>query len=558
MNPNLPHSRSGGGQPSSQLTSQSNSFMMNLLGRTAAGRNIWTDHQIRQALFPSRHHPQEDEDDYQMFVPSGLSSNLTSTACEERVPPSRPCSWHIGLSHQSETASSNSHKIVRRASSAGESKASPSRSRYRRNDVSQIALWNEIKSSKTDMESLQVYPESSEELTIDDIDHVYDNISFEDLKLMGLARREDSEHAPQGSARDSLYETQDPEVTYKQRQTPPRNASITTNVNDTISRKSTPSVSSQDLRISEENIYDTIGLPEQSLLNLKCDHLKCSKKSCCLGLETDFACCDRLRPFVSEESLQFSEDENPYHYVPLDHDYLSLVDSSSNSDSLSHKSVADKLSEEVDEIWNDLENYIKKNEEKTRDHVLAAFPVCKDDLTNNTHSGTTCEWSKDVGCSQSALALSEMPVFPKTLPSKVARLSEGNFGYEGIASSKANSLLSLKRSSLSHEIAFVDELYESANNILGSANAENASNELDATTDKTKNRVFMMARQYSQKIKKANQLLKVKSPEQEQFLNRHQKLRPKDLAAILEEKKQGGPAIGMMMFYFSIFMKNNY
>uniref|UniRef100_A0ACB8GBL5 Uncharacterized protein n=1 Tax=Sphaerodactylus townsendi TaxID=933632 RepID=A0ACB8GBL5_9SAUR len=550
VNTSLTFSSNGGSHTSRQLTPQNSSFLMNLLGRTVGVRNIWTDHQIRQSLFPTRRPTQEaveDEDDYQMFVPSTSSSNLVSVACEERVPSSRPCSWHVGLAHQSEASSSDSHRIVRRASSAGERKTSPCGSRYRKNDVSQNASWNEIKHSRSDMDNLQVCPESSKELTIDDIDHVYDNISFEDLKLMGLVRRDESDHTPQGSARDSLYETQGQEGAFKKRQV--SKTTIPSTRNETLSRKSSPPVSSHDLRISEENIYDTIMLPEQSLLNFKCDHRKCSKKRSFLGLKTDFACCDHLRQFISEESLQFSEDESPYHYVPLDHDYLSLLDSSSNSDSLSHKSAADKLSEEVDEIWNDLENYIKKNEEKTRDHVLAAFPVSKDDI-ENMHTGTTCELNKDVEHSLSSLSLPETPVFPKTLPNKVARLSEANFRSEEPASCKANSLLYLNRSSFSNEIAFVDGLYESANRFLCHTNAESADNEVDSV-DKTKNRVFTMARQYSQKVKKANQLLKVKSPEQEQLLSRQQKPRHKDLAAILEEKKQGGPAIGARIAEYS-------
>lgn len=534
--------------------------MANLLERTAAVRNIWTDHQIRQALFPSRRPLQEnveDEDDYQMFVPSESTSNLASIVCEERIPSGRPCSWHVGLGHQSELLNSNSHRIVRRASSAGENKTSPFCSRYRKNGVGQNASWNEMKSSRSDMDNLQVYPESSEELTIDDIDHVYDNISFEDLKLMGLVRREPSDHAPQGSAKDSLYETQDQEVTFKKTQVPQNRYSLPVNRNEALSRKGSSPVSSHDLRISEENIYDTIILPEQSLLDFKCSQLKCTKKKSFLGLETDFACCDHLRQFVSEESLQFSEDENPYHYVPLDHEYLSLVDSSSNSDSHSHKSAADKLSEEVDEIWNDLENYIKKNEEKTRDHVLAAFPVCKDDIDNNASTEMTCELNKDADCSAPtdclapASSMPETPLFPKNLPNKVARLSEANLRFEEAASRKPNSLTRHNRASLSNEIAFVDSLYESASSLLCSANTESTENELDAA-DKTKKRVFMMARQYSQKIKKANQLLKVKSPEQEQLLSQQQKSRYKDLAAILEEKKQGGPAIGRFTVIFPL------
>lgn len=63
--------------------------------------------------------------------------------------------------------------------------------------------------------------------------------------------------------------------------------------------------------------------------------------------------------------------------------------------------------------------------------------------------------------------------------------------------------------------------------------------------EKSKNRVFLMARQYSQKIKKANQLLRMRSmdPGDACCRTRTEK-KQKDLAAILEEKKQGGTAIG--------------
>ncbi|KAJ7342048.1 hypothetical protein JRQ81_008455 [Phrynocephalus forsythii] len=557
MNTKLPFPSSRGCPSSLQFTPQTSSFMANILERTAAVRNIWTDHQIRQALFPSRRPLQdnvEDEDDYQMFVPSESTSNLASNVYEERIPSGRPCSWHVGLGHQSDLLNSNSHRIVRRASSAGENKTSPICSRYRRKG--QNASWDEMKNSRSDQDNLQVYPESSEELTIDDIDHVYDNISFEDLKLMGVVRREPPDHAPQGSAKDSLYETQGQEVIFSKTQASQNRFSLPVNQSEVLSRKGSPPVSSHELRISEENIYDTILLPEQALLDFKCGHLKCSKKKSFLGLETDFACCDHLRQFVSEESLQFSEDENPYHYVPLDHEYLSLVDSSSNSDSHSHKSAADKLSEEVDEIWNDLENYIKKNEEKTRDHALAAFPVCKDDIDNNASTEMTCELNKDAdgsapaNCLAPPSSLPETPLFPKTSPNKVARLSETHLRLEEAASCKPDSLARHNRASLSNEIPFVDSLYESANSLLCSTNAESTENELDAA-DKRRNRVFMMARQYSQKIKKANQLLKVKSQEQEQLLSQQQKSRYKDLAAILEEKKQGGPAIGARIAEYS-------
>ncbi|NXF69788.1 PKHG1 protein, partial [Ciccaba nigrolineata] len=554
LNTDLPFS-SAAGQPLSPRpfsTPQSNSLIMNILGGGTSLRNIWTDHQIRQALFPSRRPPYEnedDEDDYQMFVPSVSTSNASSAVGGERRGSSgRPCSWHLGVVHQNETSSPTRHKIVRRASSAGESNTCPASARYK---IGERGSRREVK--REEVSDMNAYPESSEELTIDDIEHVYDNISYEDLKLMGLTRREETDRGPQRSARDSLYEADNKSILdspSKKRTANQNRASIRASRDEMLLSREAPTSSLDELRIVEDNIYDTIVLPETPLLNFKCDRLKCSKRRSFLGLEKDFACCDNLRQFVSEESLQFSEDESPYHRVPVDNDYLSLVDSSSNSDSLSHKSAADKLSEEVDEIWNDLENYIKKNEEKTRDRLLAAFPVCKDDMQERLHAGSTPELSKDVEYSLSTLSLPETPIFPKTVKPRAATISEANLRLEDTTPCKENSFVSLNRSSFSSEVPFVDSPYESANSVLSSAHAEGMENDL-AVVDKTKNRVFMMARQYSQKIKKANQLLKVKSPEQEQPASRQQKLKHKDLAAILEEKKQGGPAIGARIAEYS-------
>ncbi|KAM9195796.1 pleckstrin homology domain-containing family G member 1 isoform 2-T2 [Mergus octosetaceus] len=531
-------------------TPQTNSLIMNILGGTTSVRNIWTDHQIRQALFPSRRPPYEnedDEDDYQMFVPSVSTSNTSpAVGGERRGPSGRPCSWHLGVMHQNETTSSSRHKIVRRASSAGESNTASTR--YK---ISERSSRRDVK--RTEVSGMNVYPESSEELTIDDIEHVYDNISYEDLKLMGLTRREETHHGPQRSARDSLYEAENKsslDSPTKKRITNQNRASLRASRDEILLSREAPTSSLDELRIVEDNIYDTIALPETPLLNFKCDPLKCSKRQSFLGLEKDLACSDNLQQFVSEESLQFSEDESPYHRVPVENDYLSLVDSSSNSDSLSHKSAADKLSEEVDEIWNDLENYIKKNQEKTRDRLLAAFPVCKDDMQERLHAGSTPELSKDVEYSLSTLSLPETPIFPKTVKPRAATLSETSLKLEDTTACKETSLASLNRSSFSSEMPFVDSPYESANSILSNVHTEGMENDM-AITDKTKNRVFMMARQYSQKIKKANQLLKVKSPEQEQPASRQQKLKHKDLAAILEEKKQGGPAIGARIAEYS-------
>ncbi|NXS58353.1 PKHG1 protein, partial [Brachypteracias leptosomus] len=533
-------------------TPQSNLLIMNILGGSTSVRNIWTDHQIRQALFPSRRPPYEnedDEDDYQMFVPSGSTSNTSSAAGGERRGSSgRPCSWHLGVVHQNETSSPTRHKIVRRASSAGENNTCPASARYK---IGERSSQREVK--RAEVSSMNAYPESSEELTIDDVEHVYDNISYEDLKLMGLTRREATDRGPQRSARDSLYEAENKsslDSPSKKRTAYQNRGSIHASRDDIRLSREAPTSSLDELRIIEDNIYDTVVLPETPLLNFKCDPLKCSKRRSFLGLEKDFSCCDSLRQFVSEESLQFSEDESPYHRVPVDNDYLSLVDSSSNSDSLSHKSAADKLSEEVDEIWNDLENYIKKNEEKTRDRLLAAFPVCKDDMQERLHAGSTPELSKDVEYSLSTLSLPETPIFPKTVKLRAATISEANLRLDDTTPCKENSFMSLNRSSFSCEMPFVDSPYESANSVLSNVHAEGMENDL-AVVDKTRNRVFMMARQYSQKIKKANQLLKVKSPEQEQPAGRQQKLKHKDLAAILEEKKQGGPAIGARIAEYS-------
>ncbi|NXI29925.1 PKHG1 protein, partial [Sterrhoptilus dennistouni] len=559
LNTDLPFSCTARQPQSPRLfsTPQSNSLIMNILGGSTSVRNIWTDHQIRQALFPSRRPPYEnedDEDDYQMFVPSASTSNTSSAPGGERRSSSgRPCSWHLGQVHQNETSSPTRHKIVRRASSAGESNTCPASTRYK---TGERGSQREVKIAEGS--SRNAYPESSEELTIDDIEHVYDNISYEDLKLMGLTRREETCRGPQRSARDSLYEAENKsssDSTSKKKTANQKRTSIHASREEIVLSKEAPTSSLDELRIVEDNIYDTILLPEasllnqsQSLLNFKCDPLKSSKRR--NFLEKDFAYCDKLGHFVSEESLQFSEDESPYHRVPIDNDYLSLVDSSSNSDSLSHKSAADKLSEEVDEIWNDLENYIKKNEEKTRDRVLAAFPVCKDDMQERLHAGSTPELSKDVEYSLSTLSLPETPIFPKTVKPRAATISEANLRCEDTTPCKENSFMSLNRSSFSSEMPFVDSPYEPASSVLYSTPAEGMENDL-AVTDKTKNRVFMMARQYSQKIKKANQLLKVKSPEQEQPASRQQKLKHKDLAAILEEKKQGGPAIGARIAEYS-------
>uniref|UniRef100_G1RZI6 Pleckstrin homology and RhoGEF domain containing G1 n=1 Tax=Nomascus leucogenys TaxID=61853 RepID=G1RZI6_NOMLE len=533
--------------PAQRNSQPSSSSMISVLRAGGALRNIWTDHQIRQALFPSRRSPQEnedDEDDYQMFVPSFSSSDLNSTRLCEDNTSSRPCSWHMGQMESTETPSSG-HRIVRRASSAGESNTCPP-------EIGTSDRTRELQNGpKTEGQEEMTPFGSSTELTIDDIDHVYDNISYEDLKLM-VAKREEVESTPSKSARDSARPKSTPELAFTKRQAGHSKGSLYAQKDGALSGGEASSQSTHELQAVEENIYDTIGLPDPPSLGFKCSSLKRAKRSTFLGLEADFVCCDSLRPFVSQDSLQFSEDEAPYHQATPDHDYLSLLyDSPSCNLSMPDKPVSDKLSEEVDEIWNDLENYIKKNEDKARDRLLAAFPVSKDDVPDRLHAESTPELSQDVGRSVSTLSLPESQALLTPVKSRAGRASRANCPFEEDLISKEGSFMSLNRLSLASEMPLMDNPYDLANSGLSQTDSENPDLGMEAT-DKTKSRVFMMARQYSQKIKKANQLLKVKSPELEQPpASQHQKSMHKDLAAILEEKKQGGPAIGARIAEYS-------
>uniref|UniRef100_A0A7N9DGY0 Pleckstrin homology and RhoGEF domain containing G1 n=1 Tax=Macaca fascicularis TaxID=9541 RepID=A0A7N9DGY0_MACFA len=533
--------------PAQRNSQPSSSAMISVLRTGGALRNIWTDHQIRQALFPSRRSPQEnedDEDDYQMFVPSFSSSDLNSARLCEDSTSSRPCSWHMGQMESTETSSSG-HRIVRRASSAGESNTCPP-------EIGPSDRTRELQNGpKTGGQEEMAPFGSSIELTIDDIDHVYDNISYEDLKLM-VAKREEAESTPSKSARDSVRPKSTPELAFTKRQAGHSKGSLYTQKDGALSGGEASSQSTHELQAVEENIYDTIGLPDPPSLGFKCSSLKRAKRSTFLGLEADFVCCDSLRPFVSQDSLQFSEDEAPYHQDIPDHDYLSLLyDSPSCNLSMPDKPVSDKLSEEVDEIWNDLENYIKKNEDKARDRLLAAFPVSKDDVPDRLYAESTPELSREAGRSVSTLSLPESQALLTPVKSRAGRASHANCPFEEDLISKEGSFMSLNRLSLASELPLMDNPYDLANSGLSQTDPENPDLGMEAT-DKTKSRVFMMARQYSQKIKKANQLLKVKSPELEPPpASQHQKSVHKDLAAILEEKKQGGPAIGARIAEYS-------
>ncbi|XP_064412056.1 pleckstrin homology domain-containing family G member 1 isoform X2 [Latimeria chalumnae] len=530
-------------RPARKVNAQSSSDAINALGGACNIRNIWTDHQIRQALFPSRRGARHNEDDdYQMFLPTVSTSNLNSTELEENSGPSRPCSWHFGFDQQRDHSKTNT-RPVRRSNSVGKDHCHAHSSCT---NVSQKV--GKGQKLKIDMDNKSSLSGSSDNLTVDAIENVYDNISYEDLKLMGLIRKESFEHVPLRCGKTASKDRQTNWasnccVTGNARSAPFSEASKMLNQN-------CASVSSYELKIVEESIYDTIGLPEYSDKNFE-DYLDShSKRDSYFGLETDFACCDNMGHFVSQESLHFSEDDASDHRVPGEKDCLVWVDSSSNSDSLSHKSVADKLSEEVDEIWNDLENYIKKNEEQKRDRLPAAFPVNKDDLLVKAHNSSAPELNKEMESSMSTLSLPENPGLNKAVKNKHARLSGGSIKSDEEEPQKDRSLLNLSRTSFSSEVPFMESSQTSTSSVVSHEGTESTEQGLDII-DKTKNRVFTMARQYSQKIKKANQLLKMKNPDQEQPPERLQKQKHKDLAAILEEKKQGGPAIGARIAEYS-------
>ncbi|XP_036727290.1 pleckstrin homology domain-containing family G member 1 isoform X4 [Balaenoptera musculus] len=541
-----PQLTSAGPSPAQRNSQPSSSAIISVLRGGGAVRNIWTDHQIRQALFPSRRSPQEneeDEDDYQMFLPSFSSSDLNSARLCEDSTSSRPCSWHVGQVESSETPSSG-HRVVRRASSAGESNTCPPDIRTRDGDSPQYSSRRELQDDpKTEGRGGLTPFGSSIELTIDDIDHVYDNISYEDLKLM-VAKREEAEAPPPKSARDSARPKSTPELAFSKRPAGPEKSPLQPRRDGAPPGREAWNQSSRELQVVEENVYDTIGLPDAPSQDFKCSSLKRPKRSTFLGLEADLGCCDSLRASVSQDSLQVSEDEAPYPPGPSDNDYLSLFYNSFGCNlSIADRSISDKLSEEVDEIWNDLENYIKKNEVKARDRLLAAFPVSKDDVQERPLGGSAPE----LGARS-----------PHSLPAGRARLVPPRDG-PGPASctldltpaSKDGSCQSLHRLSLVSDLPPVESPYDVAASSLSPADLENPDPGAD-NADKTRSRVLLMARQYSQKIKKANQLLKVKSPEQEQPPGGQlQKQVPRDLAAILEEKKQGGPAIGARIAEYS-------
>ncbi|KAM3861070.1 pleckstrin homology domain-containing family G member 1 [Diretmus argenteus] len=581
-------------------------------------RNIWADHRARRAMFPTRQRTMqpddEEEDIYQMFVPTEPSGPEPETPSERSEVPSsprsaRPCSWHVEQVPivQIDPPPSGS-KVLRRASSVGEkaTEARQSPDDTQPNPSNLEVIHTESSSNEISGSS------SAEQLTIDDIENVYDNISYEDLKSMGLIRRDQERRQSRDTPKDTqgsqdqaagvLDATGIPGAT--ETMIKPDSSSES---NRSSTQEGGGAFGTCELKIEEENIYDTICFREPPLTELQGiseGNKREQERDSLLASEPDLT--ESLGGFVSEESLHFGEDEVPDapHPVPCssEPDYSS----SSASETFSQRShTGDKMSEQVDEIWNDLENYIKNNEKKA-DRLPGAFPVSASESPKKASSVKNSPTKSLPVVSPPApspptrsppahqlnppsvstapsftipvINLPELlgeaseeenhfppppslplPAIPKPLPgtvksirNKLARLSSGSFRLEDddlvelpqhTTPQRDNPLPDLHRL-FPGELAGLDSPLASSSLLLGES--------VDSELDKSKNRVFLMARQYSQKIKKANQLLRMRSMDPGDPCSRARaEKKEKDLAAILEEKKQGGAAIGARIAEYS-------
>lgn len=562
-------------------------------------RNIWADHRARRAMFPTRQRTMQpdddDEDIYQMFVPTEPCATEPEVPAENSEVTSspktaRPCSWHVEqVPIVKVDPPPSGSRVLRRASSAGEKTTEAQQSPD--DDLSGNLDGIHTESSSNDLSGSS----SAEQLTIDDVENVYDNISYEDLKSMGLVRREPEESQKRKetvtSSLDSMQQAARVENVSK-------GAAVRNHLNDPESN----ATGTCDLKIVEENIYDTICFrepPSAEPKRMTEDDKRKKERDSLLASQQDLT--ESLGGFLSEESLHFGDDEGPnssHHTLcSSEPDYSS----SSASETFSQNSQKkDKMSERVDEIWNDLENYIKNNEKKS-DRLPAAFPVSKTEspkksssnknspkktfaLASPTHPSKPPPVTSTPSFTIPIIKLPDFqdedlpednhsPVPPphpptvtpepppgtvKNIRNRLARLSSGSFRLEDddlvevpqkSTQQKDNTLKDLS-SFFPGELAGLDSPLASPSLLLG----ESVDFPLELM-DKSKSRVFLMARQYSQKIKKANQLLRMRSMDPGDSCSRARaEKKQKDLAAILEEKKQGGAAIGNkdLRFFYSI------
>ncbi|XP_016387005.1 pleckstrin homology domain-containing family G member 1-like isoform X2 [Sinocyclocheilus rhinocerous] len=592
-------------------------------GEEPSFRNIWTDHRVRRAMFPTRQKSfqiDDDEDIYQMFLPTenDMSSHDAESDHETADHPERPCSWHVEQTRPSRLDLPTSRsRILRRASSVGENQSE-------QQSPTKRALQEEETTNQTESSSNEISGSSSaEQLTIDDIENVYDNISYEELQAMGLIRKDQVNHGD--SAVSEVKSRIAPQVIIT-----PIETESPCESNRSSGQGGEP-LETCELQIveDEENVYDTIVFQEPPVLAAVMDQ---GKPESLKTSEVDLMASQILGGFASEEKLcptNKTEVEQP------------PISSAAISDTEAYQlSTADHTLEQVEEIWTDLENYIRHNEKKP-DRLPAAFPVSETDTAcktqespNKVHdtprkaqdsprktynspskgnrlqqraSDSQCKAQespskkansahktndspcklplktvpvcaasgspnppasnpspapqipilnipeivesrldeKDEASSPAAPSL-PLPPTPepqpgtvKSIRKKLARLSSGSFRMddEDIPSPKDSELQTLFSS-----------MDSGSSSMLLSVEAGDQFLELG---ERGKNRVFLMARQYSQKIKKTNQLLKMKSMDHESSCAKLRLGKQKDLAAILEEKKQGGTAIGARIAEYS-------
>ncbi|KAF4078409.1 hypothetical protein AMELA_G00198860 [Ameiurus melas] len=343
-----------------------------LLG-TSSGHsvpNIWADHRVRRAMFPTRQKTvqiDDDEDIYQMFVPtendtSGHDAESDHDMVDDR--PGRPCSWHIEQTQSAQLDLPASRgKLFRRASSVGEQQSE-------RQSPTKRAVLKEEVHNNTESSSNEISGSSSaEQLTFDDIENVYDNISYEELQAMGLIRKDPEVNQSSSEVKPVVP----PQILVS-----PVEMESSSESNRSSGQEGVP-FESTDVQTpeEEENVYDTIVFREllPSATETGRRNEQAAKQDNTQSPKTDLTVSQNIGTVVLAErpNLDHTKVVNrPLPEIPT----VSITDMDIplTLDEPSEQSVADHMSEQVDEIWNDLENYIRDNEKKA-DKLPAAFPV---------------------------------------------------------------------------------------------------------------------------------------------------------------------------------------
>ncbi|XP_053498524.1 pleckstrin homology domain-containing family G member 1 isoform X1 [Ictalurus furcatus] len=345
-----------------------------LLG-TSSGHsvpNIWADHRVRRAMFPTRQKTvqiDDDEDIYQMFVPtendtSGHDAESDHDTVDDR--PGRPCSWHIEQAQSAQLDLPASRgKVLRRASSVGEQQSE-------RQSPTKRAVLKEEVHNNTESSSNEISGSSSaEQLTFDDIENVYDNISYEELQAMGLIRKDPEVNQSSSEVKPVVP----PQILVS-----PVEMESSSESNRSSGQEGVP-FESTDVQTpeEEENVYDTIVFRElpPSATETGRRNEQAAKQDNMQSPKTDLTVSQNIGTVVLAErpNLDHTKVVNrPLPEIPT----VSITDMDIplTLDKPSEQSVADHMSEQVDEIWNDLENYIRDNEKKA-DKLPAAFPISR-------------------------------------------------------------------------------------------------------------------------------------------------------------------------------------